>query len=60
MNIRSKKTQNCEAPCHGTLRVHLHDSGENKLPIRGADIEVLEWNRGEWQSIETRTTDENG
>lgn len=60
MNIRSKKIQNCEAPCHGTLRVHLHDSGENKLPIRGADIEVLEWNLGEWRSIETRTTDENG
>ena len=53
MNTRSKKIQNYEAPCNGVLRVRLYDSGGNKIPIKGAGIEVLEWKLSEWQHIET-------
>ncbi|MXS80367.1 hypothetical protein SAMN05216317_1126 [Nitrosomonas eutropha] len=60
MNTKSKKIESGEAQCNGMLRVHLYDSGGNKIPIKGASIEVLEWKSNEWQHIETRTTDENG
>lgn len=60
MSTKSKKIENCEAPCNGTLRVHLYDSGGNKIPIKGVNIEVLEWKIREWKHIETQITDENG
>lgn len=60
MITKSKKIPNCEAPCNGTLRVRLYDSGGNKIPIKGASIEVLEWKLSEWQHIEAQITDENG
>ncbi|MER2514708.1 MAG: hypothetical protein ABTQ25_20245 [Nitrosomonas ureae] len=59
---QSKKLQNCEEQCNGTLRVSIRDSGESQSPIQGANISVFEMISGEWKKldIEPQINDENG